>query len=189
MKIDIFSYHNDWPHEFVREATVLKEKLNHISPVIEHIGSTSVKDLAAKPIIDIMIGVKNEEELDQVVDNLMESDYIYLSIYNKQLPFRRFFIGIKKGISSTIPNELHEDNFFEIPHANRHSHIHVVPTSSSWWEDHLLFRDFLRVSEHDRKNYELLKRRLASNNWGNMNEYAQAKGEFIHSILEKARKR
>jgi GrpB-like predicted nucleotidyltransferase (UPF0157 family) len=79
-------------------------------------------------------------------------------------------------------------NFIKIPHGKRKSHIYVVPIDSDWWNDHLLFRDFLMKSDVDLKLYEKVKQELSLMEWENGNEFASAKTSCIQSILEKARR-
>ncbi|WP_338036553.1 GrpB family protein [Metabacillus crassostreae] len=75
----------------------------------------------------------------------------------------------------------------DIHHEHRKTHIHVVPLHSNWWYDHILFRDYLRVSHVDRIQYEGIKKELSVRNWNNGNEYASAKSDHIKAILKRDR--
>lgn len=160
---------------------------NEPSIKIEHIGSTSVEGLSAKPIIDILIGVLSIEELSFVVDALEDSPYIYKKVYDEALPFRRFFIGVKKEYVHLYPNVIEKEEVY-IPHEHRTAHIHTVPITHQWWEDHLLFRDHLRLNPNDRLMYEAVKQDLSKNEWKTGNEYADAKTECVLKILNKAKR-
>ncbi|OAS86601.1 GrpB family protein [Metabacillus litoralis] len=187
MKITLSSYDPKWPLDFELEKKELSGVIGDLDPLIEHIGSTSIRGLSAKPILDIMIGIREESLLDTVASRMAQGAFVYLPIYNEQLPFRRFLIGLKT-VNIEFPSVLTKENFIEIPHGERKSHIHVVPINSDWWNDHLLFRDFLRNSVVDRQLYEKVKQELSLKNWENGNEYASAKTSCIQSILEKARR-
>ncbi|MCM3160284.1 GrpB family protein [Metabacillus litoralis] len=187
MKISLSEYDPNWQQQFLLEKERLQTRLQFINPMIEHIGSTSIIGLSAKPIIDMMIGVREENQLEKVVDALAQSPYVYVSIYDKQLPFRRFFIVVKKAYADLYPHVLTTENFMEIPHQHRIAHIHTVPFESQWWEDHLLFRDFLTQSKEHLLEYENFKKELAQKEWTNGNEYAGAKAKFIQSILNEAK--
>lgn len=86
MKIQFEKYNPDWKQSFELIKSELTDLIDFINPNIEHIGSTSVEGLSAKPIIDILIGVKNENDLDKTTSPLMNKDYIYYEKYNCKLP-------------------------------------------------------------------------------------------------------
>jgi GrpB-like predicted nucleotidyltransferase (UPF0157 family) len=187
MKVSLSEYDPYWQQQFLIEKERLLTRLRFINPMIEHIGSTSIIDLSAKPIIDIMIGVREESQLEKVVEALSQPPYVYVSIYDKQLPFRRFFIVVKEAYADLYPHLLTTEDFMEIPHQHRVAHIHTVPFESQWWEEHLLFRDFLRKSKEHLLEYENLKKELSQKEWANGNEYASAKAKFIQSVLNEAK--
>jgi GrpB-like predicted nucleotidyltransferase (UPF0157 family) len=134
-----------------------------------------------------MVGVEEENQLNTVAEALTQPSYVYLQLYDQQLPFRRFFIGMKPPFSGLHPYILTQDHFIEIPHNQRKSHIHVVPVQSQWWDDHLLFRDFLNDSIDDLREYEKVKMELSKREWKSGNEYAAAKTSCIQDILKKAK--
>lgn len=187
MKVSLSEYDPKWPQKYLIEKEMLQSKLGFLKPMIEHIGSTSIIGLSAKPIIDIMIGVRKESQLEKVVDALSQPPYVYVSIYDKQLPFRRFFIVVKEVYAELYPRVLTTENFMEIPHQHRIAHIHTVPLDSQWWEEHLLFRDFLIQSKEHLLEYESLKKKLSKKEWTNGNEYADAKAKFIQSVLKEGK--
>ena len=166
MKITISEYNCDWPIEFDQEKEILGEILSPNNASIEHIGSTSVPNLVAKPIIDIMIGLPNFTQADSLVPRIQELGYTYFSQYEDVMPYRRFFKKMNGNITT--------------------HHIHMVETGSEFWVRHLLFRDFLRDNPYVATDYGNLKLKLAQENWKDGNEYSDAKTDFIRSIEKRA---
>ncbi|MBS2968675.1 GrpB family protein [Metabacillus sp. KIGAM252] len=177
MKIELIPYQKSWQGEFA----FLKKRLEHLlaplEPEIEHIGSTSVPGLCAKPIIDIMAGLREEAELDDAARLLEETEFFYMSVYNEQTPFRRFFIGAKNDAEPG-----------EVIHKNRSCHLHIVPVKSDWWRDHLLFKDYLKRNDAARDTYARVKKELSMQEWPHGNDYANAKTEVIRNLLMEAKK-
>lgn len=164
MRIELSEYNPNWQDIFLKE----KMRLENILPAnsqVEHIGSTSIKDLCAKPIIDILCGVDSFLISDNLIDKIVGLNYEYFEQYNAIIPDRRYF------------KKMGENNF----------HIHLVQTGGQFWERHLLFRDFLIKNEIVKNEYASLKRELAQKEWVDGNEYAGAKTEFIRAIEERAR--
>ncbi|MGZ4056440.1 MAG: GrpB family protein [Bacteroidia bacterium] len=165
MKIELSEYNPDWQNIFLKEKMLLETVLP-IGSRIEHIGSTSIKDLCAKPVIDILCGVDNFLISSDLIDKITGLNYQYIEQYNAIIPDRRYFK--KTG----------ENNF----------HIHLVQYDGQFWERHILFRDFLRKNEIIKNEYASLKRQLAQKDWIDGNEYAGAKTEFIKAIEEQAKR-
>ncbi|MFC0044895.1 GrpB family protein [Metabacillus iocasae] len=186
--VELVNYETKWPLLYQFEKVNLQRLLKDYAPKIEHIGSTAVSGLSAKPIVDVMIGLKHKEDLDAVALILANRGYTYLQKYNEIMPYRRFFVGLKDGvIKEHYPTVITSDvNDEFLTHEKRSTHIHVTTIDSAFWKDHLLFRDCLKENGHLREQYESLKRKLSTYQWADGNDYAHAKGEFIQSILEKA---
>ncbi len=161
MKIELSDYNPNWNTIFLKEKSLLESVLPHTAQ-IEHIGSTSIKDLCAKPIIDILCGLDNFLLADELVHKIVALNYEYVEQYNALIPKRRYFK--KTGF-----------------------HIHMVQKGGVFWERHLLFRDFLRKNERIKDEYASLKRQLAQKDWIDGNEYAGAKTGFIKAIEERAK--
>ena len=161
MKIKIVPYNDKWSFLFEKIKNELKRSIGHNDITIEHIGSTSVKNLASKPIIDILIGI-NSKELDDYIDPIKNLGYTYIKEYEIETPNRRFFF-IEKS-------------------KKRIAHIHLVKHDSQWFKRHLAFRNELRANEITRKKYQKLKYSLSEKEWKDGNEYANAKTTFIRSI-------
>ncbi len=169
MKIVIAPYNPNWPTLYEQERSRLMEAVGVWISSIQHIGSTSVRGLGAKPIIDIMIGVRTLAEADtECIQPITSLGYEYVKEFEMETPQRRYF---RKSNSDGI----------------RTHHIHLVEINSDWWANHLLFRDYLRASPHERDAYERHKRGLAEREWESGNHYADAKSGFILGVLEEAR--
>lgn len=132
---------------------------------MEHIGSTSISGLAAKPTIDILIGIRNLGEAGLFIPLLQSAGYVNVPEFEQDMPERRYFYRGRKV----------EDDF----------HLHMVESGSPFWKRHLAFRDHLRTHPDEVKAYEVLKLALAKKFRGDRDGYTGAKTEFITRI-EKA---
>lgn len=184
MKIAIHPYASEWPVVFEYEKYILLQALSELGVIIEHVGSTAVPNLSAKPVIDIMIGVPADHSIEDVIEPLIKLGYIYVRKYELFTPERRFFIRMDEHIKldKTVV-DLHDAAFDQAEYEHTH-HIHVVPWGSKIWNDHIKFRDHLRNNASARLAYELLKKQLAENEWKSIIEYARAKSTFIQTILK-----
>jgi GrpB-like predicted nucleotidyltransferase (UPF0157 family) len=169
MKITIVEYSPAWIEGFEREKQLLQSVLEGNSCVIEHIGSTSVIGLAAKPVIDIMIGLRDFSTASDLVPKIEALGYEYIRKYEEAMPYRRYF---QKRSAGTVTH-----------------HIHMVEIDGEFWKRHLLFRDFLRANPDAASDYAAFKKELAKIEWDNSNVYAKAKTVFIKGIENKARRR
>ncbi|MEX2170774.1 MAG: GrpB family protein [Pirellulales bacterium] len=161
-EIVIVDYDSAWPSMYERHAGIIVDALGATLLRIEHIGSTSVPGLAAKPIIDI---------LAVVPDSANEPSYL------PKLEAAGYFLRVR------------EPDFFEhrmLRTVARDVHIHVYSPQTPEIPRYLKFRDRLRTDVENRLRYEAVKRRLAKRSWKDMNEYAQAKSEIIERILQAA---
>ena len=157
-----------WKQEAEKTIKQLKDILGNIIIDIQHIGSTSIKDIKAKPIIDIAIGIKNFDNIDYVIQVFDQNGIIYRPNENKP-EFKVFVMG----------------NMIE---QIRTHHIHVVIHGSNEWNNYINFRDYLNKHHLEAKKYEELKIKLMEENKDNRANYTQNKEEFIKKIYEKARK-
>ena len=162
-------YNPTWKEQFDSIKHDLTLHLQALNPQIEHIGSTSVEGLAAKPIIDIMIGVRNEEELNQVPALLAGKNYVYYPKYNVDMPYRRFFVLLKEAPAALeLPEVIEVDDVIAEKmqdHNLRLAHIHVLPIASEHWTRHLAFRDYLRVHPAVKEEYQAIKEQLVQQQW------------------------
>jgi len=169
VKATIVEYSSSWQKLFEQEKALLENPLEGIGAVIEHIGSTAVVGLAAKPIIDIMIGLPDFFLADRLVPRVVGLGYEYIAKYEDVMPHRRYF---KKMNNATATH-----------------HIHMVEIGSEFWERHILFRNYLRENPDAAMAYASLKKSLAEREWQDGNQYADAKTEFIKKIEGEARMR
>ena len=189
MKIIIEKYNPIWVKEFKKLKKELASILKFLNPQIEHIGSTSVPSISAKPIIDIAIGVSKNTELDLTIGPMVENKFIYYEVYNKVMPKRRLFVGLK---NKNDPHKFKKiySNDEEIPHEKIHCfrlcHIHICKFGTSEWERHIAFRDYLKEYDKIKKEYEILKIRLSQEDWIDGNEYNLGKNNFIKKIESEA---
>lgn len=187
MKVKLAKYNPEWKSHFEIEKNKLLRTIESKEIKIEHIGSTSIPDICSKPVIDIMIGVKEDKQLDNNINPIISLEYTYVQKYEIYMPFRRYFFKLKNpevqlppiiGLNDPdIGKGNHEDSF----------HIHMVKINSDFWINQLLFRDYLRNNHKARKEYENVKKELAKIEWDSINDYADAKSSCITKILEYAK--
>ena len=127
---------------------------------VEHIGSTSVPGLAAKPIVDIVVAVADITAEEDYLDELLAAGY--------ELRVR-------------------EPGHRLVRTPTRDVHVHVYERGDAAVHEYLLFRDHLRTHTDDRALYESVKRALFSQQWNDMNDYADAKNDVILAIKTRAR--
>lgn len=188
MKIILEPYNNEWPQKFEILKAELMDIIGFTNPEIEHIGSTAVHGLSAKPIIDILVGVRDEQYLEDTVKPLMERGLIFYEIYNKIMPYRRFFVKHKPA-DLHIPNPVQFEE--EVPgsteeHNLRLAHIHILKYNSEHWQRHIAFRDYLRSNAGVTTTYQQLKEKLSLEHWLDGNDYNLAKDPFIKQEEKKA---
>lgn len=187
MKIEIVDYNPKWENDFIEEKNNLLRSLNKFNPIIEHIGSTSIKNLGAKPIIDIIIGFEKFEQLDLISNEMLSLNFTYYRIYNNVMPERRFFVKLEK--SDTLPNLKYFDEGDISPKSIGYTpkvHCHCTTINNDFWKRHLAFRNYLIHNNNIKDDYNNLKRELAKRDWENPNDYTDAKTNFIKSIEQKA---
>jgi GrpB-like predicted nucleotidyltransferase (UPF0157 family) len=179
--IIIADYDPVWRQRFERERMEIVRVCGTAPFVrIEHMGSTAVPRLAAKPIIDIMPGVRTLDDAPPLIAALESIGYEYVPEYERAnqfdegMPFRRYF---RKDVNG-----------------ERAFHMHMVEADSDFWRTHLMFRDFLRISQEDSDEYARVKRRVAAEYnrtvtpQSDMNlGYTDKKSDCINAIMTKAR--
>lgn len=154
-------YDPSWPEKFAAERRVLEAVLARwLSGPIEHVGSTAVPGLAAKPIIDIMAAVRDLPSSRPAIEALMGHGYCY---------------------SDYKPDVMHW--FCKPSELERTHHLHLVPFGSALWHERLAFRDRLRRDDAARDAYSRLKLELASRYRNDREAYTEAKSDFVQSIV------
>jgi len=162
-EIRIVNYDPAWPRKFETHQGVIVNAIGDAALRIEHIGSTSAPGLAAKPIIDMLLAVKNSADEPTYLPQLEAAGYV-LRVREPDWNEHRMMRTPEKDV-----------------------HIHVYSAGCEEIERNLTFRDRLRTDVRDRSRYEATKLALARNDWPDMNAYANAKMEVIESIIEAAR--
>lgn len=190
MKIELEKHKLEWINLFKIEKENIIEVLGREKVKVEHIGSTSLPGVSAKPIIDIMVGVHGESQLDTNICKIIDLGYVYVKKYENIMPFRRYFFKLadKKINTPQIIGFEEDAEKYDSGNYQHESHIHMVKINSDFWTNHLLFRDHLLKNKNDRFEYNKLKNSLARQEWNNVNEYTKAKSSFIIETLEKARR-
>ncbi len=189
MKITITRYSPDWAKQFARLKKEIAEILKDLNPAIEHIGSTSIPGLSAKPVIDIQIGLRSADDFPLVEKRMMAHHYIYYEVFNSSMPNRRLFVRLKgKDDYKLFPKKF--TNPENIPHEEinkyRHAHVHVWQVGTSDWNRHLAFRDYLMANPELKQQYEDLKMKLSLRDWKHGMEYNDGKDEFIKRVQVEA---
>lgn len=161
--IVVVSHDPSWPVRFRIESQLLQMALADLAPTIEHIGSTSVPGLAAKPVIDMLVGVPSLEAFEAYVDRLENCGYVYIPEYERALPDRRFFKRVVRGV--------------------RTHHVHVVQVNGLYWKRYLKFRNNLRADPWLAARYAELKRRLAGRFRNDRDAYTNGKSGFVEAVL------
>lgn len=163
----ITEYNPQWPAQYEEEKARILGLIGHKVVTIEHVGSTAVPGLGAKPIIDITVAVHRLADAEECIEPLISIGYEYVPSDRDSFPERRFF---HKGS----------------PGAWTH-HIHMVELTSDFWERHRLFRDFLRSHPEVAGQYYQLKKELAAKYGEDREGYTEAKTPFIEPVVARAR--
>ncbi len=156
-EIVIVDYSPTWARRFEEESARIAAALSTFAPRIEHIGSTAVPGLAAKPIVDILVAVEDPEDEEAYVPALEGAGYVL----RVREPGHRMFRTPGRDV-----------------------HVHVWRSGSDDERRLLVFRDRLRRNPEDRLEYERTKRELVGR-WRDMNYYARAKSDVIDRIMER----
>ena len=162
-KIQVVDYDRAWPELFRREADRIRAVLGDRVVLLEHVGSTSVPELAAKPIIDILLIVPDSSDEPAWLPDLEAAGYVLV---------------IREP-------DWHQHRCLKGPDTN--VNLHVYSPGCPEIERYLAFRDRLRRHPGDRAHYQRVKRELAARDWTYVQEYADAKTEVVERIIARAR--
>jgi len=161
--ITLAEYDPQWPALFDREAARIRAVLGGTAVRVEHVGSTSVPGLAAKPIIDILLAVPDSADEQAYVPALEAAGYV-LRIREPDWFEHRLFKGPDTSIN-----------------------LHVFTVGAAEIGRMLLFRDWLRADNADREAYLQVKRDLAQRTWRHVQHYADSKTAIVQQIMARAR--
>ena len=161
-RIDLVEYDPEWPRLYEREAARIRGALGPRALRIEHVGSTSVPGLAAKPLIDIVLVVADTGDEDAYVRSLEDAGYV-LRIREPDWFEHRLFKGPDTNVN-----------------------VHTFPEGCEEVDRMVGFRDWLRTHDDDRDLYLAAKRELAQREWKYVQNYADAKSAVVREILARA---
>lgn len=159
----VVTYDSQWPVAFQAERDRIVEAIGSDKIAIEHIGSTAVPGLAAKPIIDLMIGLDSLSDSPPLISALQRIGYEYVPEFESVMPERRYFRRDHDG--------------------RRTHHLHMVEQGSEIWTRHVAFRDFLRTHPERAQAYGQLKAHLAAQYPQDAPSYMEGKDALI-KVLE-----
>jgi GrpB-like predicted nucleotidyltransferase (UPF0157 family) len=161
--VALCAYDAQWPALFSAE----RERLRSLAPGrfidIQHIGSTAVEGLAAKPIVDLLAGVESMELARALAEPLCRNGYTTSAEFNASLVDRQWFMRWANG--------------------HRTHHLHVVVHGSPAWRQRLKFRDLLRGDAALAQRYATLKSKLAATHAHDREAYTEAKAAFIQALV------
>jgi GrpB-like predicted nucleotidyltransferase (UPF0157 family) len=133
---------------------------------IEHVGSTAIPGLLAKPIIDLQAPVTDLRDSESIASTLAPHGWHYVDPALDQRPWRRFFVKVTDG--------------------RRSAHLHVMKPDAPRWNQQIAFRDALRSDRSLAADYAALKRTLSSEHANDRGAYTAAKGDFIRAIIARS---
>lgn len=160
--IDLEPYNPEWPSMYAKLEVQIRDALGAKALRIEHVGSTSVPGLSAKPVIDMVLAVSNSEDESSYVPPLERLGYVL---------------------------RIREPDWFEhrlLKAPAIVGNIHVFSQVCEEIDRMLAFRDWLRINDDDRKLYERTKQELSARTWKYMQNYADAKSDVVREILDRA---
>jgi GrpB-like predicted nucleotidyltransferase (UPF0157 family) len=158
--VELVPHNEQWHQIFAEEAARLRNVIGEFVAAIEHVGSTSVCGIAAKPILDIAAAVSDKASGEKCVAPLENIGYEYRG---------------ENGI---------EGRFYFVKGKPRTHHLHILLSGSDQWRNHLFFRDYLRQNPTAARAYDKLKKELARKFKTDRDAYLEWKGVFVEKILK-----
>mgnify|MGYP002782270905 CR=1 FL=1 len=164
-KVEVVPHNPNWRNEFEKEAEKIKAALGETLVAVHHIGSTAIVGIYAKPVIDILVEVRDISEVNARSGEVESLGYEVMGEFG--IPGRRYF---------------RKDNREGI----RTHQVHTFAADSAQGRRHLAFRDFMNAHRVEAQKYSELKRKLAAENPNNMDGYIEGKDAFIKEIDRRA---
>jgi GrpB-like predicted nucleotidyltransferase (UPF0157 family) len=164
----VVPYDPKWPSLFTLERSRVEAVLGSWAQAIEHVGSTAVPGLDAKPVIDLMVGVRDVRNADRCIRPLEGIGYSYWA--ENPNPERALFV-----------------KFVDAGRTSHTHNLHVVEISGDLWNDRLVFRDYLRARLETARGYARLKHDLADRFRNDREAYTEAKTGFVSTVVERAK--
>ncbi|MGE1164480.1 GrpB family protein [Peribacillus simplex] len=165
-EVKLVAHNQEWTEEFLKVQEDIKNSTALGVERIEHIGSTAIKEIVAKPILDILVGIDSFETLED-------------SFFKK---FQK--IGFYK-LKVVRENEIVLAKFIDTSFKEKTHFIHLVKYKGTLWSDLIFFRDYLNSNQSARKEYEELKLAFVQNQKGDINDYTNHKEDFVKKVIEK----
>lgn len=160
--VELRPHDSEWDQIAKNTVAELEDILGSVAVSVQHVGSTSIKTMSAKPIIDIAVAVQDFSDILQKLPALETHGYIRRNIGN----VGEVFLSCGDDIANT-----------------RTHHIHIVMLDSRQWRDYIFFRDYMNARPNAAAEYESLKRELMKKYKNDRMRYTDGKAEFIENIL------
>jgi len=158
--VRLVPYDPAWPSLFATEADRIRRVLGDLAPLaLEHVGSTAVPGLVAKPIIDILAGHSPDVAISEYIAPLAQLGYVHRG--EQGIPGRHFF---RRGDP-------------------RSWHLHLAERDGPFWREHLTFRNALRANDDIRDAYAALKQQLAARYPRDRESYIDGKTDFVRGVV------
>ncbi|CAN5478650.1 GrpB family protein [soil metagenome] len=167
-EVVVVSWRSAWEQAFASERDRIERILGDRVIAIEHIGSTAVPGLAAKPVIDLLCGFRTYADAVAAVPLLVADGWDLPADINARIEDRRFLKRVKDDV--------------------RTHHAHLIEFGSPLWDEYVFFRDALREDPAVRDEYESLKRKLAEKFRDQRDSYTASKGDFVKRVVAERRK-
>ncbi|CEG27066.1 GrpB family protein [Bacillus sp. B-jedd] len=165
-EVRLVEYNPEWAAEFAKVKEELRASTNLEEFQIEHIGSTSIPGMLAKPIIDMVVGIRNLSNFpESLAGGLKKAGFLRLRVERPgEIVFARF-----------------TDNTYEV----KTHFIHLVEYEGELWQNLIFFRDYLRTNEDARWEYQAIKMDSLARYQTGVNEYTDHKEDFVKAIFAK----
>ncbi|NHJ39465.1 MAG: GrpB family protein [Asgard group archaeon] len=168
LSVDLVKYNPNWPIQFETEKKLILETFQNFIIHVEHVGSTAIPGISAKPIIDIMIGIESLTEIDEYIELFKTIGYDINPDWNKDFPNQRALDKYENGMKI---------------------HLYIVEFNTERWLKNIHFRDYLREHPEVAEEYNKLKLELVEKYRDDREAYVSGKSQFIKKIEKKARKK
>ena len=166
-KVQLKQYNPKWEELFKYESRLISSAISNLLVDIQHIGSTAIPNIVAKPIIDIAGAIDSLENIDKIIVPLYGIGYTYRG--EQGIPGRHLFVKGGEGY--------------------RTHHFHIMQKDHYEWKKHILFREYMREHPQEAKQYSELKQKLFIKYGNDREKYTDSKSDFIENIIEKAKQK
>ncbi|GHV70040.1 hypothetical protein AGMMS49928_15910 [Spirochaetia bacterium] len=165
--VELYDHDILWEENAKETINLLKNIFQNIAVDIQHIGSTSIKNIKAKPIIDIIIGINDFTLVNSLIEILKQNQIVYCPIDGED----NYMLFIKRNIQNDMTTH----------------HIHIVKYNGDDWINRTNFRDYLNTNIVEAKEYEKLKIELSNKYKNNRAEYTKNKLGYFYKIYKEAK--